>query len=284
MSKRRYYGRRTRSRNDASQRARAAHVKAAKEFSDTVGAADIIVKQAFFGLSDHARNVLFDRYEHAHGKSARTYAQQNVIQWQTNQRRMSGIVARRLFDLMPPMMDATEKHQVVELIWKRYGPYSKHFVLIGPNADVDAVMKDIEKYFSGLEILHAIPEELEKKFSWISNNDVTLKQQLLNYFMEKQLENALQSARLFIEMIIQAISALDDVEIKKLQHCITIGNHCLELHAQSELDGYSLTALDPMALPRHVNTMSKPISNTMGVAFICAIIICFLIWVTHSGS
>ena len=113
---------RQRSSSDASERARLAHIKAAEEFSYAVGGSDDIVKKAFFDLSHDAFLLLLDSYEQRFGKPARDYALKAISAWRSGKRRMSGIVAKRLFDLMPPLMQLSEKHKIVEVMWKKFGP------------------------------------------------------------------------------------------------------------------------------------------------------------------
>ncbi|MGB8203490.1 MAG: hypothetical protein WCE83_02320 [Candidatus Baltobacteraceae bacterium] len=214
------------------------HIDEAHAFSAEVGNADNIVKKAFFSLSGSARTYLLDRYESLYGASARAYAQQTIPKWHSGSVQMSGMVAQRLFDLMPPFMPIAQKHQVFEMVWKQYGPRSSKFLYFGPDSDPEAVLSEVDKYFDGLNVQYKIPSHLERRFDWLSDNDVALKQQLLNHFMNEQRKAAVASARLNLEMMLARMKSPDFGQISRLSHTLLVGNHQLEMRADPLRSGY----------------------------------------------
>jgi len=228
------------SRSYGQERARA-HIEEASAFADEVGNADSIVKNAFFSLSGSARDGLLRKYETLYGASAREYAQQTIPKWKSGAVRMSGMVAKRLFALMPPLMPTSQKHQIVEAVWKRYGPHSRKYVYVGPGSDPRDVLAAIEQYFETLTVRYAIPKALERQFDWLSDNDVVVKQQLLNHFMDEQRKAALASARLNLDMILERMQSDDEMRIAKLSHTVFVGNHQLEIRADRFRTGFVLS-------------------------------------------
>ena len=219
----------------------ASHIDAAHAFSAEVGNADYIVKNAFFSLSGSARTYLLDKYESLYGASARAYAQQTIPKWQSGSVQMSGMVAQRLFDLMPPFMPIAQKHQVFEMVWKQYGPRSNKFLYFGPDSNPEAVLSEIDRYFDGLNVQYKIPANLERRFDWLSDNDVAVKQQLLNHFMNEQRKAAVASARLNLDMMLERMKSADFGQVSKLSHTLLVGNHQLEMRADPLRTGFTLS-------------------------------------------
>jgi len=266
---------RTRRRASTGREYAQAHIQAGIEFSDEVGEADVIVKNAFFSLSSKALGPLLDKYEALYGTAPRDYAQQTIPKWRSGKVHMSGLVAKRLFDLMPPLMPLSQKNQIVEKIWKHYGPYSKGYLYVGPDVDRDALLAEIEKYFASLDVMHEIPEDLEDRFDWISSNDVTVKQQLLNYFIGQQRKVALASAKLNLGVIIDQMNAESAPQIKKLSHTAFVGNHQLEIKADRLRNGFLFSNSD-----RHM-TRPKATSNWKGWLVAAGIIVGFYIYLVQ---
>lgn len=239
------YRRGGRYRKSASEYGReraAAHVREAEEFADQIGGADGIVKDAFFALSGKSLTYLLDKYEELYGYAPRQYAQKTISKWQSGDRRMSGIVAKRLFKLMPPLMPTSQKHLIVEKVWKRYGPHSQKYIYVGPDTELASVLAEIQRYVESLTVVYAIPANLERQFDWLSDNDVTVKQQLLNYFMDEQRKAALASIWLNVPMILEQLSAEHAGQISKLSHTVFVGNHRVEIIADPLRTGYELSA------------------------------------------
>ena len=154
---------------------------------------------------------------------------------------MSGMVARRLFALMPPLMPVSQKYQIVESIWKQYGPTSRKYVYVGPDSVANDVLAAIEAYFSSLTVLYVIPARLEREFDWLSDNDVQVKQHLLNHFMDEQRRSAIASATLNLTMILDGMKSDTEHQISKLSHTVFVGNHQLEMRADPLRSGFVLS-------------------------------------------
>jgi hypothetical protein len=240
-----YYGRgrRRKSSRDYGRERATAHINEASIFSNEVGSADDIVKGAFFSLSGKALDFLLTKYGELYGEAARDYARQTIPKWRSGSVQMSGMVAQRLFDLMPPLMPTSQKHQIVEAIWKRYGPRSSKYVYVGPGSNPDAVLLEIERYFANLNVLHVIPPNLESRFDWLADHDVAAKQMLLNHFMDQQRRVAISSARLNLQMMLASMNLDQQGQITKLSHAVFVGNHQLEIKADQLRSGFILSDL-----------------------------------------
>ena len=159
---RRYRGRYSyRSRTDIGHEIARQHIEDAKRLTEELGGTDQDVKQYFFALSPKALNSLLDEYERKHGREPRLYAEQTMPKWRSGGVRMSGTVAERLFNLLPPRMPLPEKYKLVETLWKHVGPRSKRIVRLGLDAGIDDVIDAVRKYMNDVVVHYNIPSSLE---------------------------------------------------------------------------------------------------------------------------
>ena len=108
---------------DAWDRARREqHAQEAKEFSKLVGGTDEDIKQWFFGLSAAERGPIIQAYGDAYGQLRREYAEEAFPHWRSGRRRMSGLVAKRLYSLLPPHMPISARLSLVESLWRHVAP------------------------------------------------------------------------------------------------------------------------------------------------------------------
>jgi len=92
-------------------------------------------------------------------------------------------------------MPLSEKFSLVENLWEHFGPSSRKVLRIGLDAPVDLVVQAVSDHVDSTVANYRIPDNLEKRFSWLSAGDVDVKQQLLNYFRQKEKALAVERAR-----------------------------------------------------------------------------------------
>lgn len=170
------------------------HIREAEALSRELGGTDEDVKGYFFSLTSNQLQGILDQYEAKHGRQAREYAEKTLTKWKSGKVRMSGIVAERLFSLLPPTMPLQSKFQLTESLWKHVGPSSNKTYYIGLDADLEEVSKIVKKHLEEVVTHYGIPASMEARFNWLSQGDVGIKQQLLNHF--RQQEKALLSEAL----------------------------------------------------------------------------------------
>ncbi|MBL8823086.1 MAG: hypothetical protein JNJ77_10900 [Planctomycetia bacterium] len=162
------------------------HIDEAKKLSELLGGTDADVKQYLFSLSESDLSVILNEYENQYGASKREYAENILPLWRTGRRKMSGLVAERLYNLLPPRMPLQIKYDMVQTLWKKFSPSSKASYVIGPDCDPTLACNIIEQHLLESISKYTIPHELENRFSWLSAGDVSIRQDLLNYFLEKE--------------------------------------------------------------------------------------------------
>lgn len=189
---RRYHYRKSRSyRPRTVGRSRALeHIEEAKELSRELGGVDSDVKDYFFSLSNQELSPIFQEYEALHGTEARKYAEKTIQKWRSGHVHMSGMVAKRLFKLLPPRMPLEKKYHLTTNLWKHVGPSSKKTYYVSPNAEIDVIIDTVRSYLEQVVVEYKIPDEMKRRFDWLSQGDVEVKQELLN-FLRKQERNLL---------------------------------------------------------------------------------------------
>jgi hypothetical protein len=79
----------------------------------------------FFALPETDLRIILDLYENQRGRAAREYAEKTIDRWRSRSVTMSGMVASRLFKLLPPLMPLQSKYELITNLWNRLGPSSK---------------------------------------------------------------------------------------------------------------------------------------------------------------
>jgi hypothetical protein len=124
------------------------HIAAAKRLSAELGGMDQGVKAYFFSLSPLELSAILDDYQQAFGRQAREYTADTIPKWRSGRVQMSGMVAERLFNLLPPHMPLPTKYKLVEGLWHHVGPSSKHRIRLGADAE-DAAVVELQRSISG---------------------------------------------------------------------------------------------------------------------------------------
>ncbi len=182
-SSRRYYRSRTYS-STAGQEAARRHIEEAREFEKEMGGTVSDVKKYFFGLNEAELNELFAVYKRQYGASKEVYARQVFSRWKSGSTKMSGLVAKRLFNLLPPRMPIAVKLELAGNVWRHFGTSSTHHFTVGPNADAKLFINRLYETFN-LEIQdYNIPQSVKNRFDWLAAGDVSVKERLLNYFRQ----------------------------------------------------------------------------------------------------
>jgi hypothetical protein len=180
---RRYY----RSRSYASvsgQEAARRHIEEARQFDKEMGGTVSDVKNYFFGLKDGELNAVFSAYSRQYGASKEAYARQAFSKWKSGSTKMSGLVAKRLFDLLPPRMPIATKLELAGNVWRHFGTSSTHHFTVGPNADPKLVIGKVRETLTAQIRDYNIPENVKNRFDWLAAGDISVKEHLLNYFTQ----------------------------------------------------------------------------------------------------
>ncbi len=235
------------------------HIEEAKALSEELGGNDKDVKDFFFNLSGEQLEAVLNAYEQSFGERARDYAEGALPQWKSGSKKMSGLVASRLFSILPSFMSTKDKLGLAESLWRHVGPKSTRYLYIGKSATDQEVQRLVSEEAEKLSSNWKIPEEMEKRFSWLSEGDVTVEQQLLSYITRLEKE---QSGRSATELVTEFMKRYENERLNSLalfRHTIAVGNQKLQIEFS---DGETTELRDtPKPAPRPPEHAQEADSN-----------------------
>ena len=215
------------------------HIRAANELSAELGGTDQDVKEYFFHLPQVKINQILDKYGQQYGAKARKYAEKALPDWKSGETHMSGMVAERLFNLIPPIMPIEDKLKLVESLWNHVEPSSIQDYYIGTDADINLVSRSIQEYLENTVTHHQIPNSLEKRFDWLAQGDVGLKQQLLNLFRQKEKQLLAHAIRTHLPVLKRHLISEKGKLTTHMEQTFEIGKHKIRVEMNNQFSGIS---------------------------------------------
>lgn len=204
------------------------HIAAARRLTAELGGMDQAVKAYFFDLPPSELAAVLDEYESVHGSLARGWADKTIPRWRTGRVQMGGMVAERLFNLLPPRMPLAVKYKLVEGLWRHVGPSSKFRLRVGPDADVAQVVEFARSKISEFVVKYKIPADLERRFNWLAAGDVTVKQALLSHIQQIEKTIAVEAVRAQLPVMLEHLKSAGS-HTGSLVQIVHVGKHELEI-------------------------------------------------------
>ena len=127
-----YYYQSKRSRSSYSNYG-SRHVSQRDSLSRTFAGIDKDIEEMFLSLENSALNALLANYSKKFGKSAESYARTTYQKWQSGSVKMSGQTASRLLELLPPLLPASAKFELIKKL--RHGHFKKRAFYIKAGVD-----------------------------------------------------------------------------------------------------------------------------------------------------
>lgn len=278
MTGRRYgYSRRYKYKTrDAGREAARRHIEEGRRLSVALGGTDKDVKEFLFSLDQQTLTPILDEYENRYGRSARDYAEQTIPRWRNGSRKMSGLVAGRLFSLLPRHMPLRKKYELVKSLWENKCPSSRKCFYVGPDADHQDVCGEVKQHLSKVVQEYKIPESITKRFQWLAQDDVELQQELCNYFLQLNREVVSEAADHRVPSLLNQMRVSSDLH-QQIRQTIKVGNHQLELVFHPKVSGISTER------PLERATVSASTENSWGCLIVLAIIIFILALLANAG-
>jgi hypothetical protein len=252
------------------------HIAAAKRLTAELGGMDQGVKAYFFSLSPPELSTILDDYQRAHGSQAREYAAETIPKWRSGRVQMSGMVAERLFNLLPPRMPLGVKYKLVEGLWHHVGPSSKHRIRVGADADVAQVIDLARSKITEFVVNYKIPADLERRFNWLSAGDVSVKQMLLSHIHEVEKTVVVEVVRAQVPVMLEHLR-ISGSHTGRLAQIVRVGKHELELLMDKTVSG--VRAEDPTLF-----VPSRPTASRSYSGLVWALIVIFIVFLIIVGS
>lgn len=230
MTRRRYRssGRRSYGRHDAGLEAARRHIEESQVLSTKLGGTDKDVKAYFFALGQAQLLPILDDYERLHGKNARKYAEETIPQWRSGRVHMSGLVAARLFDLLPTRMPVSKKFELVKSLWESQCPRSNATFLIGPDAAQEQVCQRVREHLERVVVEYVIPDSIKSRFTWLARDDVELQEKLYNYFLQRNRDVVAEATDHRVPSLLVHLQPGQQSH-QRITQTITVGNHQMTL-------------------------------------------------------
>ncbi len=233
---------------DAGRQRALQHIEEARQLTAELGGCDEDVKRYFFSLEPTELRQILNAYEQKYGPEARRYAEETLPKWRSGRVTMSGMVAGRLFNLLPPRMPMSSKYTLVENLWRHVGPSSRKRLSIGTDADIGQVVDAVRAHIEAVVIEYQIPETLERRFEWLSAGDVHVKQELLNHLRQMEKSLIVEGARLQAPIMLDHLRNGDGNYTHRIAQVLRIGKHELELSIERYSSGVVL--VEPSVVSR----------------------------------
>lgn len=215
------------------------HIEEAQRLSEELGGTDKDVKNYVFNLPPQQLRAVLDAYGSKFGADKRAYAEATMPAWRSGRRKMSGLVASRLYELLPPLMPMSAKYELVKTLWEQYSPRSHKVLRIGPDASEPAIIAAVRDHIVSTILNYKIPGPLGKRFKWLAMGDVTGQQQLLNHFLDMEKELAVKGAQVQLPVMLKHLRQSGST-IGRLNQSIEIGNHRFDLSFEAKASGVNL--------------------------------------------
>lgn len=222
---------------DAGYEAALRHIEDAEKLTAELGGTDQDVKAYFFSLPPHQLKEILDEYGLKYGENKRQYAEQTFNDWRAGRTKMSGTVAQRLFDLLPPRMPIEKKYELVENLWHHLGPKSNLVFTIGYDVLPETVVAVVAHHTLKEMRDFVFPADLERRFEWLASGDVIIKQKLLNHLRQLERSAILSGAEVQIPVIMQHLNSTDGRSTQSASQEIKIGNHTVLLEFERNHSG-----------------------------------------------
>lgn len=235
------------SRNSIGHKKALEHIEEAKQLSSELGGTDEDVKAYLFSLPDKKLNEILETYKEKYGDKAYDYARLTIPTWKSGKRHMSGLVAGRMYSLLPPLMPLETKYKLVESLWNHVGPSSQKTFYVGSTAQKTDIKAAVNEYLIKKVINYEIPKKIEKRFDWLSDGDVRTKQQLLNYFRGKEKKLAEEAMNTHLPVLLDHLEREDNSFTKQLNQILIVGKHKVTISFSKEVEGISET---PPKIPK----------------------------------
>lgn len=220
------------------------HIRQAESLSQELGGTDKDVKAYFFALSSNELNSILLEYEELHGEAAREYAEKTMAKWKSGRVHMSGMVAERLFSLLPKRMPIDQKYKLTENLWHHVAPKSNRDLYVNPSVPILEIENAVRACLQQDVLEYKIPTQMESRFNWLSQGDVSVKQQLLNHIRAKERELATESIRINLPLLIDHLSSGKAEYTQSLAHNLKIGRNEISVTLTDKVEG--ITEIRPI--------------------------------------
>ena len=154
------------------------HIEERKALSSLFGGIDCDIENIFLSLPSEKLDVVFSHYGETHGANALSYAKDTYPKWKSGSTKMSGMVAERLLNLIPAILDTATRFDLVKkLRYVHMLKVSRH-VTCEPNDWRDKVAPVVAELLTASNTFQ-LPQNAIARVHWLADGDAAAAQRLL---------------------------------------------------------------------------------------------------------
>lgn len=221
------------------------HIEEAERLSRELGGTDKDVKDWFFARSEYELNPILAEYKVKHGNKAYQYALETIPKWKSGHTKMSGMVAERLFNLLPDHMPLDTKYALVDSLWAHVGPQRKRVVEAGLESNIEDVISVVQNEVMSLATSWEIPDSLNRRFKWLGKDDSTTYQQLLSHIKNSEKDQAISILEHQLPIIRNNFESNWQEVSQSISYVIEIGKQSVELRLKANGDVVQVKEWEP---------------------------------------
>jgi hypothetical protein len=233
------------------------------------------VKAYFFSLPTDKLHSVLEEYESEYGAKASDYAKYALPRWRTGQTKMSGMVASRLFRLLPRHMPTDAKLSLVKTLWRKYRPTSKKVLLVGTPASEEQVRDCVEQHLKDTVQEYRVPAPLRNRFEWLADGDVQAYERLLHHFLQQDMDLCLRTLHARLPVFFKHIMTSAYEFRKELREVMLLEGHSLTIVFDRQADR-DVQWVDSW-IPSQERTHLQPESVATGVIILVILAVIFLL-------
>lgn len=226
-NRKRRSGYRSFARSNYGREAAQKHIADAHRLSERLGGMDQEVKDYFFSLSRDQLAQVFKSYGDKYGEQKRSYAVATFTKWRDGTVYMSGLVAERLFDFLPPIMPIHLKLRIVEGLFENSGLAKSDYVLAPQNTHPSKIISFVGTHFFKDIEAQQIANELKSQFNWLAGEDAMVAEQILQHSLKLTVEAKKEATAAIMQQMDRDRAANNDV-IREVVSTIRVRKH--EVH------------------------------------------------------
>jgi hypothetical protein len=216
------------------------HIEEGRRLSIELGGTDTDVKNYFFNLSKRDRDLVFQEYGERFGDKPKSYAEEAFPEWKSGRRQMSGLVAGRLFKLLPEFMPLEAKLKLVKSLWEQKCPHSKMTYYVGPDVIEGSVRDKVTTYWKTTVTNYEIPDSIRNRFTWLAEGDARIQEDLCNYFLTLNRDFAADALGVQLPAFLKQVFH-EESPVTQITRELRLGNHLLKIVFDPRAEGISET-------------------------------------------
>lgn len=191
-----------------------------QSLSSTFGGIDRDVERMFLALHSDDLEELLEVYADEFGASAGNYARKTYPKWKSGQVRMSGEVAERLLNLLPPLLPYDARFDLVKKL--RQANFRKliRHVHTSPEKWVEDLLPVIEEVVRHGDTAN-LSEGLKQRLAWLADGDIAVAEKMMSAAIKDESIMRLSYLKAEFQRIEGMIVQLDNYHAS-IQHTIEL--------------------------------------------------------------